>query len=520
MSDATDTEVITPEVVTTPEAEPPGTDLVPAAPDQGRDSALVAAAEAALDAPGAMDHSEFWALAAQARILSMSGGAPKAIREDPHLALHVAMIGRDLGISASAAVELIDVIPGRNGEKRLSLSPQLMNGQLRRLGIGCILPALRTNTECVAVAFGPGGPDRRCTKTGVVAHVDDCGCDVLGTSEFTWEDARVAGLVAFECMPGQHTQRCRNSQTQSNLRCNQGYVTYPKRMLWWRASGFAADDYFPEAGLGLYSPEALGASVGADGRPIDVTSVELPPGYEQEALPAAQGGGRQQAQPAERVADGAALWELQEKLHALPDGIKAVLRERWNGEESRVRGYKPHGLPSPKLRAAQALVNAHWGEAKSAGVDMDQELAQLRKLVLTKLYLLCANWWAPASGPQAAQEPPEPAPAPEPPAEAPEAAQSDPGDQPSHVDGFGRDWGPDLKFMADEVQHVGAGLPPEVTAAVADEVKKLHHSRINAILAENGEADEYPPEAPIDLRRMVVCLIRLNEFASTGEKPA
>ncbi len=511
----TDTEVVTPEVVAGPGADPtPGTELVPAAPDQGRDSALVAAAEAALEGPGAMDHSEFWALAAQARILSLSGGAPKAIREDPHLALHVAMIGRDLGISASAAVELIDVIPGRGGEKRLSLSPQLMNGQLRRLGIGCILPAVRTNTECVAVAFGPDGPDRRCTKTGVVAHVADCDCDVLGTSEFTWEDARVAGLVAYECQPGQHTQRCRNSQTAANLRCNQGYVTYPKRMLWWRASGFAGDDYFPEAGLGLYSPEALGASVGADGRPIDVTAVELPPGYEQDALPQASGGGGVQQQATERRADADALWELQERLFALPEGIQDTLRERWKGEDSRVRGYKPASLPATKLKAAQALVNAHWGEARTAGVDMDQELAQLRKRILTKLFLLFAP-----THPQEPQEAPEQPAAPEPPADTTEAQEDEPGDGGEHVDGFGKDWGPDLKFMHDEAQVVGAQLPAGVSAAMTDEIKGLHHSRINAIIREAGESDNYPPESPIDLRRMVVFVIKANQVFASGEIP-
>jgi hypothetical protein len=513
MSDTADA-VITPDAVTTPEAQA-GTALVPAAPDHGRDSAMVAAAEAALQAPGAMGHSEFWALAAQARILSMSGGAPKAIREDPHLALHVAMIGRDLGISPSAAVELIDVIPGRGGEKRLSLSPQLMNGQLRRLGIGCILPAERTNTRCEAVAFGPAGPDRRCTKTGVVAHVPDCECDVLGTSEFTWEDGRLAGLVAQGCKPGDHTQKCRNSQTAANQRCNNGYVTYPKRMLWWRASGFAADDYFPEAGLGLYSPEELGATVDADGRAIDVASVEIPPGYERQAVGTGSGGGPAQA---EQRADPAELWALQERLHALPAGVKDELRARWNGDESRVKGFKPHDLPATKLRAAKALVNAHWAQATAAGVDEADELAQLRKGLAVQLFLLWGQWFAPTA-PQVAQEAPEAAVGTEPPEQTPEAQGGDPGAGSGDMDAAGKDWGPDLKFMHDEAQLVGGQLPEGVADAMADEIAHLHHSRINTIIQEAGEGDSYPPDSPIDLRRMVVFVLRANAFATTGEVP-
>lgn len=254
-------------------------------PRSPADSALERAAEAALALPTLPGRDEFLALAMQARILSMSGAAPKAVQGNPHLAFHIAMVGRDLGISPSAALALVDVIETSKGPQ-LSLSPQLMNGQIARLGLGRILPVVRTGDRCVAVALEPGGRvDVRCRGSWPV-HVEECRCaGVIGESEFTWRMAQEAGLAMTDCRPGAHSDRCRNRESKSWQKCNQGYQSYPERMLWWRAAGFAADDYFPEAGLGLYSPEELGAVVDDEGRPLDPASVSLPEGYAPKELP-------------------------------------------------------------------------------------------------------------------------------------------------------------------------------------------------------------------------------------------
>lgn len=214
------------EIVQHPAPQPEGGQLVPAA-----GSAIDAAVSAAMAMPGMPGMDEFLSLAMQARILSMSGAAPAHIRNHPHIAFHVAMIGRDLGISPTAAIQLIDVI-GRDDDPnpQLSLSPELLNGQIRRLGLGAIRPLKRTMFECIAGAYGPDG-------------------ELLGESEFDWADAVVAGLADDRCQPNQHWVP---TSGNGRCRCRQGYRTYPKRMLWWRASGFAAQDYFPEAGLGLY----------------------------------------------------------------------------------------------------------------------------------------------------------------------------------------------------------------------------------------------------------------------------
>lgn len=240
-------------------------------------SSLERAAEAAMAMPGLPGRDEFLMLAVQARLISMSAGAPEAVRNNPHLAFHMAMLGRDLGISVTAAIVQIDVI-GYDKSKadpyenvQLSISPELLNGQIRRLGLGSIRPKYRDADRCVAVALTPDGEE-------------------LGETEFTWAEAQQAGLVdrrcanAFDHWTNPNTKAGEEWKNDNKCRCRQGWRTYPKRMLWWRAAGYAATDYFPEASIGLYSPEELGAVVDAEGRPIDPTTVELPEGYEPKAI--------------------------------------------------------------------------------------------------------------------------------------------------------------------------------------------------------------------------------------------
>jgi len=393
---------------------PPSTDVVPAAATARQDAAIAAAAEAALAMPGLPGRDEFLTLAMTARMLHMSGAAPEPIRESVYVAFHVAMVGRDLGISPSAAIELIDVLKTRRGYQ-LSLSPQLINGQVRRLGLGEVVPGVRTSEVAVAVAIGPGGRDRRCRLTWP-DHATDCTCDVLGTSEYTWEDARIAGLVAPGCKPGAHTEKCRNRNTPAEQRCNQGYVAHPKRMLWWRAGGFAGDDYFPEAGLGLYSPEALGAMVDDEGRPVDPSTVALPEGYEPQAV---------EAPKAEAPADPDELWELQARLHGLPEPQQQAWREQKGGQD-RLRGRPTHLLPTSALRLAKSIVTGLEAAARKADPDHDVpaaiEATKLRAFgrVAAMLSLVPVDL-----DPPAAPQSPVPAPGPDTTPEQPAGPQAD-----------------------------------------------------------------------------------------------
>lgn len=322
-------------------------------------SAIERAAEAAIAFPGIPGRDEFLALAAQARMISLSGAAPPAVRDNPHVAFHIAMVGRDLGISPSAAVELIDVIETSKGP-RLSLSPQLLNGQIRRLGLGKIVPVVQTVDRCVARAVGPDG-------------------ETLGETEFDWEEARIAGLVGPDCLPGAHEKnvtRRGNGGEYKVCGCNQGYITYPKRMLWWRASGFCCDDYFPEAGLGLYTAEELGAIVDTEGRAIDASNVELPPGFEPAKKP---------PKPSE-IIDADATWELQERIAALPEQQRNELRERWTASPLKKR--PPRFVANDQIQFAKSIVAGFERMAKK-GKEWDPALA----LEVVRAQCFAGLWW-------------------------------------------------------------------------------------------------------------------------------
>lgn len=381
---------------------------VPAVIERGNE-AVSAAAEAVMAMPGVAGRDEFLSLCMQARILSMSGAAPEAIRGNPYVAFHVAMVGRDLGLSPSAAIELIDVIPGKNGPQ-LSLSPQLMNAQAQRVYGGEIVKAYSQVDSCTAVAIGPGGRDPRCRRSWPTNQrrgeeplhwAEDCSCDVIGEATFDWEDARMAGLVGPSCQPGAHVKdqtRQGRGGTYKVCGCNQGYITYPKRMFWQRSCGFAADDYFPGAGLGLYTPEALGAMVDEEGRAIDPATVALPEGYEPEP------------EPEDPPADPEALWELQTRLHALPEEQQLAWREQKMKQE-RLQGRPTHELTAPAFRIAQALVGGLEAAAKRKGYDPAEGMDRIRVLVASKLIGVLVV------SPQEGEEPsPDPAsePAPDP----------------------------------------------------------------------------------------------------------
>lgn len=402
-----ESEHVAAEVVENPQPRPEGAEPGQAVELADRPaSVLEAATAAAMAMPGVPGMDEFLSLAMQARMLSMSGAAPAHIRNHPHIAFHVAMIGRDLGISPTAAIQLIDVIgKADDPNPQLSLSPELLNGQIRRLGLGSIRPITRTGLLCVAGAYGPDG-------------------ELLGESEFSWGDAVIAGLADDRCEPTRHWVA-----NQQQCRCRRGYRTYPKRMLWWRAAGFAAQDYFPEAGLGLYSPEALGAIVDETGRPIDPTQVELPEGYRP------HGNGQARAVPAEDIADGGDLWVLQARIAALPAAQKAELRTRWaETPRLQVDGARrddggpvlipANRLPVSAMRLVRSFVSGLESQARRTDDGYDPDEAT--RLVLTHCAMVLAAFLTRTATdtPPAAQSPQETTPPPQDPEPARGAQES------------------------------------------------------------------------------------------------
>lgn len=409
------------------EPERVSAELVPHQPEP-EPSARMAAIDRAADQalmPGAPGRDELFALAQAARILSLSGAAPPAIRNNPYIAFHIAMVGRDMGLSPSAAIQLIDVIgydskkPDGGDNMQISLSPQLLNGQIRRLGLGSICKIVEKPDHGVAAALIPSGVyDIRCRPI-YPDHVDGCRCNgVLGVTEFSWEDAQVAELVDARCTPSQHHtgDKYEDSGKPKRCRCRGGYRTYPRRMMWWRAAGYCADDYFPEAGMGFYSPEELGATVDADGRALDPSSVDLPDGYAPRVTKSSERGW--QGETDER------LWA--DRLAALIDAAGASARERWEIWRDE-NGVNPAWLLGWTL-SVDAIIFAAQHPAATA--DQIYEAVPVReKLPVTMDEREKFVRWAAdkiAAGPVAEDPPPPPTTDAAPDEEAPEAAARPP----------------------------------------------------------------------------------------------
>lgn len=359
----------------------------PAQPPIDQNKVLEQAVESALSSPGVPGRDEFLTLAQTARMLSMSPLVPKFLRGNPAACFHLAMIGRDLGISPTSATELIDIMPDDKNDftkgGRAMLSPELTNAQVVRHGMGSIVPLCRTAERCVAVALAPGGElDPNCRAIGrhfygtpkdyldigftgelpPAGTIPACRCrGIIGETEFTWEDARIAGLVGPLCQVGAHVEETKTRRGGGTYRacgCNQGYKTYPKRMLWWRGSGFCQSDFMPQASLGLYSPEELGAVVDENGRMIDVAQVALPDGFEPEAPPPPP--------PVEQATDQERA-DIMTRISNLPSAQQTVLKQRWTEKQREERIQPVAHLTATGLKMAVALVNGAEADAKKDG---------------------------------------------------------------------------------------------------------------------------------------------------------
>lgn len=362
-----DDELLEPEVV------PEGQHRLPAVPQPdpaaealaATDAAITAAAEAALAMPDIPGRDEFLSLCMQAKVMAEASIVPKALRGKPHDVLVVLLTGRDLGIPVTTALRKVYVIDGQP-----SLAPQLLNARIRQLGLGAIRPHPdTTDTRAGAIPLGPDGIE-------------------LGpTVWFSWDDAKRAKLVGRNCEPWEHASGCK---------CKDNWKAYPQRMLWWRAAGYAADDYFPEASLGLYSPDELGAITMDDGTPIDVDSVELPPGFEGRGR-----GGPDGTEPA----DLETLQGLHVSLLALPPEVLAEAKDRWREQ------LPPIGkLTDAEARRARALLSGFQSQARKVeGWQAPAAEAEVRAAVeagTVRLVGMDAPE-APAEQPDAPDAPPE-----------------------------------------------------------------------------------------------------------------
>lgn len=333
------------------------------------EQAIINAAEAAMSQENIPGREEFLALAMMARVLSMSSIVPRDLRGRPADVFVILLTGRDLGIPMTTALRKIYVIDGQP-----SIAPQLLNARIRQLGLGQIVPGPRDANRAVAIAVGPGGRvDPRC-RISWPSHHDGCHCaEILGDTEFTMAEARTAGLA-----------------TKAN------WKAYGTRMLWWRCSGYAADDYFPEASLGLYSPDELGAMTDPDGNPIDPNSIALPEGYEQ----------AKKAIHQEEPADPLLLLDVGLRIRTLPEDLQEEMRTGWRERELPKTRY----LTPTKLKVVQPWLKSLEQRA-ATDEAWDQETRYFDQLEEFMLAHCPNDLPEPVSVPQTpevAQEVPEP----------------------------------------------------------------------------------------------------------------
>lgn len=518
MTTDVDDEVLTPDGVTGPGAAPavaePGTDL--ATTQAGTVDAMAAAAQHAAGDLGMAEMAEFATLCVQARMFALSELAPKALRGKPYDMLLVLMTARDLGIPPTAAMRKVSVIEGQT-----SLDTQLLCALVRREGLGSVVPH-ELNNEA-------GWTDEHGMAMSAVALAPN-GQPMGPPVTFSWFDAVEAGYVDPECRPGAHATRRiqKGNKSWTGCACKSNWRNNPRDMLYWRAAARACRFYFPEAGIGMYSADEIQRFTGTDSS-VDPMTAPLPDGWTDPGEEQRQRETETQERR-EAPADPHALWRLQELVLALPEGARQTLMAQWIGEESNLAPYSLRPgmskalLPARLVRNAEAMVNAHWANAKrDGGVDQDREVAALRRRLWPILSWALGAW---AGSATTAAERPVAAPdgdaGPEAPEEAPAPSDALP-DQPEFHDGNegddeapAVDWTLALRQTADEVAAITSDVPEEAQEAVGRIlawVKAAHHTRINELVDP-----EWLP-APIDLRRMRATLHLIDHFVATGELP-
>ncbi len=348
-------------------------------PERGERELNAATMEALHGADPIPDRQAFLTMAATARMLSMSAATPPAMR-DPYVAFHVVMMGRALNLDPASAMNLIDVIGyDKNAQTQdklqLSLSPELLVARVAMMGVGSVELLWATKTRAAAVALHPGGKVIRATKNAGDVKIGDV-VEIIGEKgrvEFDWDMAEEAELTDDRCVWNSELDvvihwkkvntngRGWTNNTPNGCRCG-SYKKHPGRMMGWRAMGFCVHTYFPQASLGLYSAEELGAPVDDNGRAIDVTTVELPEGYNTTA--ATTGG-----PPAANIepADPAAIDEIRKRVKVLPDNRKQEFLGRWADKVKEGRLPKLDDLLGSQVALALALVSGAEALAKQDG---------------------------------------------------------------------------------------------------------------------------------------------------------
>jgi hypothetical protein len=182
------------------------------------------------DALALQNEQSAWAvMLSQATALVKSGFLPKAVRT-PDQALALMQTGRELGLGPMQSIRSIHVIEGKP-----TLAAELMAALVfRHLPGAKLRVSVSTNQLCEVMAARPGDPETR--------------------FQFTLQDAQAAGLTG-----------------KGNWR------TYPRAMLRSRCVAEACRAIFPDATMGLYTPDELGGDEHEGATFVELKPVNLEP---------------------------------------------------------------------------------------------------------------------------------------------------------------------------------------------------------------------------------------------------
>lgn len=303
---------------------------------------------------------EMQGMASMAVTLAGANALPTALRNRPNDVFMVLLTARDLGVATTTALREFHVIEGK-----VTLSPKSKLAMLNERG------------EKMGWAVWPDPANNDMQATWHATRRDRPGVAFAFT--FTWADAQIAGLADERCPTNngqRHAQKCG---------CKDNWKKYPQRMVSWRALGYLLDDVFPEVGVGLYSPDELGAMTDPDGNPIDVKATEALPGMKNPVghHPDRAGGGGDDTPPVASQEERDALQARINRLKDLSPDARAAVLELWAGTGEASEPLPPlHSLLARQLPRAKAIVKAvedravkgEWGDWKP---DADPETGEM-----------------------------------------------------------------------------------------------------------------------------------------------
>jgi len=183
--------------------------------------------------------SEWETIRDQASVLIKSGFLPQSVKT-PDQAMAIILTGRELGIGTMAALQTINVIANKP-----TVSPQLMLALINRTKELEDLEIVDNGKACSVTM----------KRRGRKAH----------TETFSMEDA--LRLKTTEYINGE--------KKTISLAEKYNWKQQPGTMRKWRAVAACARIVFPDAILGLYTPDEMGAVTDADGEVIEAAPAPL-----------------------------------------------------------------------------------------------------------------------------------------------------------------------------------------------------------------------------------------------------